>query len=111
MPLKYLVAAETTISSISTITMCFGFCFRSSCKIPKIKQECIPVGCVPPAAVAVPGGAPPCTPPGTRHPHPPDQAPPREQAPPLPREQVPPPVDRITDACENITLPQLRYGR
>ena len=23
----------------------------------------------------------------------------------------PPPVDRITDACENITLPQLRCGR
>ena len=25
--------------------------------------------------------------------------------------QVLPPVDRITDACENITLPQLRCGR
>ena len=24
---------------------------------------------------------------------------------------TPPPVDRITDACENITLPQLRCGR
>ena len=30
------------------------------------KQECIPVGCVPPAAVAV-GGSPPCTPPVDRH--------------------------------------------
>ena len=32
------------------------------------KQECIPVGCVPPAAVAVSGGSPPGThPPGSRH--------------------------------------------
>ena len=51
-----------------------------------------------------PGGSPPGTPPlgadirpdqahtpGSRHP--------------------PPPVDRITDACENMTLPQLRCGR
>ena len=27
------------------------------------------------------------------------------------RDQAPPAVDRITDACENITLPQLRCGR
>ena len=33
----------------------------------------------------------PCTPPGSNHAH--------------------PPVNRITDACENITLPQLRCGR
>ena len=38
------------------------------------KQECIPVGCVPPAAVAVPGGF------SIRHP-PWDQAPPRNQTP------------------------------
>ena len=25
--------------------------------------------------------------------------------------QTPPPVDRITDACKNITLPQLHCGR
>ena len=25
--------------------------------------------------------------------------------------QTPPPVNRITDMCKNITLPQLRYGR
>ena len=37
-------------------------------------------------------------PPGTRHPPP---------GPPL----TPPPVNRMTDACENITLPQLRCGR
>ena len=41
------------------------------------------------------------TPPGSRHP--PEQTP-REQTP-------PPPVNRITDACENMTLPQLRCGR
>ena len=42
------------------------------------------------------------------------QAPPRDQALPreqTPRDQAPPTVDRITDACENITLPQLRWGR
>ena len=38
---------------------------------------------------------------GTRHP--PGSRPPRDQAPPR--------VDRITDAYENITLPQLRCGR
>ena len=49
-----------------------------------------------------------------------DQAPPWEENPlweetPLPREGDPPggdpPVNRMTDACENITLPQLRCGR
>ena len=54
------------------------------------KQECIPVGCVPPTAVAVGGGlhqAPPGTqvPPGSRPPQ--DQAPP---PPPPPWEQTPP---------------------
>ena len=34
--------------------------------------------------------------------HPPVQAPPRDQT---------PPVNRMTDACENITLLQLRCGR
>ena len=48
--------------------------------------------------------------------HPMEQTPPWEKTPPeqapcpLP-EQAPPPVDRITDACENITLPQLRCRR
>ena len=60
------------------------------------KQECIPVGCLPPAAVTSGGWAggvstrhPPGIrhPPGTRHPPhgsrpPPEQAPPLEQAPP-----------------------------
>ena len=60
-----------------------------------------------------PGGSPPGTPqdqappgPGT----PPEQAlPPGSRHP--PGAGTPPPVDRITDACENITLPQLRCGR
>ena len=63
-----------------------------------------------------PGGVSTRHPPGSR---PPGPGTPREQTPPdqaLPREQTPPgsrhpPVDRITDACENITLPQLRCGR
>ena len=65
----------------------------------KCEQECISVGCVPPAGVAVPRGSPPGTP-RTRHPTPPgagplepgtpkpgtllDQAPPQEQVPPGP---------------------------
>ena len=54
-------------------------------------QECIPVGCVPPAAVAVPGGLH-QAPPGSRHPPGPGPSdrhnPPREQKP--PRDQAPP---------------------
>ena len=85
-----------------------------------LKQECIPVGCVPSAAVAVPpkGGLPQCM----LGYHPSDQAPPpREQTLPWtkyppridPREQTPPhqtpqtrhpPVDRMTDTCKNITF-------
>ena len=70
-----------------------------------------------------PGGSPPGTPleqipPRTRHPlFPAYQAPllgpgtpPPEQTPLPPRDPgpAPPPVNRITDACKNITLPQLR---
>ena len=44
----------------------------------------------------------------TRYPPRPDQTPP---GPDTPREQAPQPVNRMTDACENITLPQLRCGR
>ena len=82
-----------------------------------IRQECIPVGCVPPTAVAVRGAistrhSPPSrsrTPPPWSM-HPPDQAPPgpgtpRDQT---LREQAHPPVNRITDTCKNITFPQLR---
>ena len=36
------------------------------------------------------------------------QQPPGAEA---PRRKDPPPVNRITDTCENITLPQLRCGR
>ena len=60
------------------------------------EQDCIPVGCVPSAAVAVsgvgglPGG---CLP--------------RRCTPPDPEADTPPPVNRITDTCKMITFPQL----
>ena len=66
-----------------------------------VKQECIPVGCVLPAAVAVRGGGLHQSPPtasGTR-------PPPRTRHPPGPDT---PPVNRITDTCKNITFPQPR---
>ena len=80
----------------------------------KQKQECIPVGCIPPAAVAVGGGGegldqiPLNFPLGFGPGDPPREQTPRPGTPP---EQTPSPVDRITDACENITLLQLRCGR
>ena len=104
----------------------------------KIKQECIPEGCLPPAAVAVTGRGgvgldqiplnfhlgcgsgnlqgmlgpdPPGlgTPPGPGTPQ--GQAPPRTRHTPrtkhTPQDQTHmPPVNRITDTCKNITLPQ-----
>ena len=89
-------------------------------------KECIPVGCVPPAAVAVWGGSPPGTLPWTMHvplgpgtPLPLDQAPPRpgtplDQAPPGP-DTPPAPgpplsTEFLTHACENITLPQTSFA-
>ena len=61
------------------------------------EQECIPVGCVPSATVAVCSrgwvSARGCLPVG-------DVC-----------QTTPPPVNRMTDVCENITLPQLRCGR
>ena len=98
------------------------------------KQECIPVGCVPPAAVAIRGSPPgtpldqtplgPGIPPGADHPprsrHPPDQAIPRhplDQAPNCtrhppgpgtPRDQAPPCGQ--THACKHITLPQTSFA-
>ena len=88
-------------------------------------QECIPVGCVPPTAVAIWGVSPPGTP-RTRHPPragpleqgPPEQAPlgpgtpqsrhplgsgsPRSRHPPGPA--TPPPVNRITETCKKEEL-------
>ena len=84
-----------------------------------VEQECIPVGCVPPAAVAVGGGgvgwwSPPDTPPGPctplgadpssatmHHPprtmHPQDHAPPRTMHPPrtTPKDHAPPRADPL----------------
>ena len=78
----------------------FSFNCNSFCK-SILEQECIPVGCVPSATVAV------CfREPGLHNPP--------EQAPPLPpaarHAGIPPariahhPVDRMTDTCKNITF-------
>ena len=77
-------------------------------KIPK-PQECIPVGCIPPASVAV-GGISTRHPPRTRHP--PDQAPlPPRTRHPLgtrhPLDQAPP---GQTHTCKHITLPQTSFS-
>ena len=68
------------------------------------RQECIPVGCIPPAAVAVWEGLH-QAPPGPGIPQ--DQVP-LDQAP--PRTRHPPPVDRMTDRCKHITLPQTSFA-
>ena len=91
------------------------------------KQECIPVRCVPSAAVAVPGGLhqaspwsrhpPEQAPPQSRHPPPPEQTPP-EQAPPAGwscdlqgKLGYPPPwTEFLTHASENITLSQTSFA-
>ena len=57
----------------------------------KSQQECIPIGCVPPAAVAISGGL-------HTHPHPCDQAPP------------PLWTETLIHATENITLPQTSFA-
>ena len=90
-----------------------------------LEQECIPVGSVPSAAVAVsPTTHTPChaQPPSPHMPPLPRTSPFATHAPPLPHMPhlchahplpqyplpcMPPPVDRMTDACENITFPQL----
>ena len=84
-----------------------------------IKQECIPVGCVPLAAVAISGGRfphlppnqplldqalppGPGTPPRTRHPQGPGN--------PFPRPVTPLWAETLTHATENITLPQTSFA-
>ena len=110
------------------------------CMLDYIIQECIPVGCVPPAAAGVSasvraGLSPPGCGPGD--PLRPDSStsplgvgletckacwdttlPPQRPAakhagiPPAMHSRIPtPPVNRITDTYKNITLPQLRSGR
>ena len=83
----------------------------NSCRL-NFKQECIPVGCVPPACCPylpactarrgvylVPGG---CT--GSRG----DGCTLSRRGGYLPRYS--PPVDRMTDRCKNITLPQTSFA-
>ena len=61
-----------------------GLCVYRLKQEHAIRQECIPVGCIPPALYRTRGG-------GS-----------------LPDRDLPPPVNKITDRCKNITFPQLR---
>ena len=83
------------------------------------KQECIPVGCVPPTAVAIQGVStrhPPTTgtPPRTRHPwtrHPPGSRHPPGPGTPRTRHLPGPGTPRgQTHACKHITLPQTSFA-
>ena len=68
-----------------------------------LEQECIPVGWVPPAAVAITGSL---------HTHTPGTSPPRPGTPPPETRHTPPPPRTafLTHACENITLPQTSFA-
>ena len=94
------------------------FCFHFYAVFGKnyAKQECIPVGCVPPAAVAVPGGhhQPPqgADPPGTRHSSPRSKPPPGRPAarhagiPPAMHAGIaPPPCEQNCGAHDQPVLP------
>ena len=102
------------------------------------KQECISVGCVPPEAVAIRGVStrhplPPRreeAPPGRKHPPPGgstpsggstppgESTPPRRKHPPggsthpkeAPTQEDAPPVNKMTNRCKNITLPQTSFA-
>ena len=75
-----------------------------------LKQECIPVGCVPPAAVAIGGGGSV----STRHPPRPGPPPWDQVLPPTgpnpPGPGTPPWTEFLTYASENITLPQTSFA-
>ena len=102
-----------------------GFLGLTSAKTPAkklfIKQECIPVGCEPPAhyrggGVSLTETPPPDRPPGQRHPHwietsPSGQRPSPRQRP--PRTETPwteTPSPRWTNSCENITFANFVCG-
>ena len=94
------------------------------------RQECIPVGCVPPAhwsylrissypthtpppPTPIPGAT--MHPPRSNHASPPEQPctpPPRAttHAPPPEQPRTPPSVNRMTNRCKNITLPQTSFA-
>ena len=83
----------------------FGKGYRES------EQECIPVECIPPAAVAVQEGGLHQAPP--RGPDPPGPGSPLGTRPPRTRQppgDQTPPVDRMTDRCKHITLPQTSFA-
>ena len=75
-----------------------------------IEQECILVGCVPTAAVAISGegSASPDQTPTLFWPeiHPPRKETPRKEL----RNEIPLPVNIMTHACENITFPHTPYA-
>ena len=85
---------------LGTYPICVTHCPKTQikCCISISHQECIPLGCIPSAVVAISGG---CLSRGV------------SAWTCLPRGSVclgvctPPPVDRMTDSCENITFPQL----
>ena len=72
-----------------------------------MEQECIPVGCMLPTAVAVSGG-------GCLHQCPQDQAPHQDQVPlrpGTPWDQAPPLwTEFLTHTCENSTFPQTLFA-
>ena len=106
-----------------------AFCFGNCSSLLRVEtyylQECIPVGCIPPAlyhAGGIHDRDPPNRDPRTETPG--IETPPRTETPQTetPRQRTPrqrppwdrdrdSPVNRITDMCKNITLPQLRCGR
>ena len=79
--------SDSTTTPIEVYFILDMLTFRKIFYPQKKKQECILVGCVPSAAVAVPGGVSAC------HTHTHTR------------------VNRMTDMFKNITLPQLRCGR
>ena len=76
---------EVLIAHLRNIPLLSGYGIKRN-----FKQECIPVGCVPPAAVAVHQAAP-----RTRH---------------LPWDQAPPSPCGQTHTCKHITLPQTSFA-
>ena len=93
---RYFVASKRILVSENVENLYLVFIGRQR----HLKQECIPVGCVLSAAVAVrgEGGSPPGTPRG--------QAPPGADPPGSGTTTV----NRMTNRCKNITLPQTSFA-
>ena len=106
-------------------TQCFSFSLNAYIPLTNVKNECIPVGCVPPAAVAIQGGLPQCmlgytTPPGCGPGDPPQMwawRPPSGYLQCMLRYHLqcmlgyhPLWTEFLTHASENITLPQTSFA-